>query len=108
MHRRLPMICALVALLVITPAAAQPSDEQLCFPTIPAISNCIEGRFASYWTDGGGLSVFGYPISPPVDEINPDLQDTFATQWFERNRFEYHPRIQHPTTFSWDDLEMNC
>jgi hypothetical protein len=96
MHRCVPAVVLLITLIVLTPAAAQPSDEPLCFPRVPTISDCIEGRFASFWNNTGGLPVFGYPITSQLDELNPDLQNTFKTQWFERNRFELHPTNPAP------------
>jgi hypothetical protein len=48
----------------------------------------LQGRFLSYWRANGGLSIFGYPISP---------QDGAPlAQVFERARFEYHPENPAP------------
>jgi hypothetical protein len=93
---RAPLLALLIALLVVSHAAAQPASDTHCFASIPSIDNCIEGRFASFWNDNGGLPVFGYPITPQRNEPNQDLQGTFLTQWFERNRFELHPENQAP------------
>ena len=35
--------------------------------------------------------MFGYPITEPYQEVNPDDGKTYTVQYFERNRFEYHP-----------------
>ncbi len=66
--------------------AQQPA--QRCFPET---GYCIEGRFRTYWEQNGGLPVFGYPITTAQQEVNPTDGKTYLTQWFERNRFEYHP-----------------
>lgn len=53
----------------------------------------LSGAFLSYWKSGGGLELYGYPISEPV------TQDGMKVQWFERARFEYHPELEktgHP------------
>jgi hypothetical protein len=72
------------------PAHAQ---DKVCFPQT---NQCIEGRFLEYWRQNGGLPVFGYPVSPARQELNRDTGKTYLTQWFERNRFEYHPTNPAP------------
>lgn|GEM_PF-186909 len=47
--------------------------------------------FLSYWRDKGGLGIYGYPISEPFNEQNPEDGKTYLVQYFQRNRFEYHP-----------------
>lgn len=47
--------------------------------------------FLTYWNGNGGLEVFGFPISEAFDEINPDLGQERLTQYFERERLEFHP-----------------
>ncbi len=51
----------------------------------------VSGKFLQYWRNNGGLPVYGYPITGAQMEIDPETGKTFLTQWFERNRFEYHP-----------------
>jgi uncharacterized protein YkwD len=43
--------------------------------------------FLSYWKANGGIELFGYPISEPLN------QDGLTVQWFERARMEYHPEL---------------
>ncbi len=43
--------------------------------------------FRDYWTVHGGLAIFGYPIS----EEFTDPASGLTVQYFERQRFEYHP-----------------
>ena len=47
-------------------------------------------RFFAYWRMHGGLALNGYPLT---DERNEQLEDgrTYAVQYFERVRMEYHP-----------------
>jgi hypothetical protein len=47
--------------------------------------------FLSYWKANGGVAVFGYPISS-LHTNDAGLR----VQWFERARFEYHPRLPEP------------
>jgi hypothetical protein len=51
----------------------------------------LAGAFRSYWENNGGLELFGYPISPEFEEVNPADGETYVVQYFERARFEWHP-----------------
>ncbi len=65
--------------------------------------HAIAPVFVSYWQSHGlelgeegmsqreSLALFGYPISAIRDEVNAADGKVYATQWFERARFEYHP-----------------
>ena len=46
---------------------------------------CLNGPFRAFWEQRGGLAVFGFPITGEVWE------DGRRVQYFERNRFEWHP-----------------
>lgn len=52
--------------------------------------------FLSYWRSHGGLAIFGYPISEPFDEQNVETGKIYTVQYFQRNRFEFHPENQPP------------
>lgn len=65
-----------------------------CFD-VPGIAACIEDRFRQFWEQGGGLAVFGYPITPAANW--PSSEGNFLTQYFERARFEYHPEMPPPS-----------
>jgi hypothetical protein len=54
----------------------------------------LGGAFYKYWKANGGLPIFGYPISEEYSEKNPDDGKTYTVQYFERNRFEYHPEFK--------------
>lgn len=57
----------------------------------------VRGPFKQFWEQYGGLVVFGYPKSEPFQEKNPDTGQTYWVQYFERNRFEFHPDESDPT-----------
>ncbi len=57
----------------------------------PETSHGLGGAFYQYWKNNGGLPIFGYPISDEFQERNPDDGKTYTVQYFERNRFEFHP-----------------
>jgi hypothetical protein len=83
------VVLALSAALSANRALAQ--TGKLCFAEVP---DCIEGRFAEYWQQNGGLPVFGFPISPASEQETSGGR--FLTQLFERNRFELHPENARP------------
>ena len=53
-------------------------------------------EFAGYWQEHGGLPVYGYPISEPFTELSPTDGKPYLVQYFERNRFEWHPELPDP------------
>ena len=69
----------------------------------PETGHSIEGEFRRYYEQHGiefgdrgisareSLALFGYPISEPFDEINPDTSEIYRVQYFERARMELHP-----------------
>jgi hypothetical protein len=78
---------------VVPASSASAQAGRLCF-NVPAITNCIEGRFREYWEQNGGLPVFGYPTTPAANTRTGE--GTFLTQTFERNTFELHPEKPRP------------
>lgn len=51
---------------------------------------CVRGEILDYWEQGGGLAVFGYPISSEVPNEIVEGSWVGRTQWFERDRLEVH------------------
>jgi hypothetical protein len=51
----------------------------------------LANAFFTFWLNNGGLAVFGYPISEEIQEVSPTDGKTYTVQYFERNRFEWHP-----------------
>jgi hypothetical protein len=62
--------------------------ESLYFPET---EHRLGGSFRKFWQETGGLAVYGYPISEEISEVSPTNGETYTVQYFERNRFEYHP-----------------
>jgi hypothetical protein len=93
--RRVRLLILLTLGLWLGSAGARPAmaADARCFPET---GQCLSGRFRSFWEANGGLAVFGFPISPPSQEINRDDGQPYLTQWFERNRFELHPENAAP------------
>jgi len=51
----------------------------------------LRGAFLEYWNRYGGLAQFGYPLTEEFfEEVGPNNKQ-YRVQYFERNRFEYHP-----------------
>ncbi len=95
--RMIPAAALLLGSSFAMSSTAQAADQRLCFPeAAPVITACIEGRFAEYWQNNGGLAVFGYPITEARDEVNADTGQTYLTQYFERQRFELHTENKAP------------
>jgi beta propeller repeat protein len=54
--------------------------------------HAVKGWFLTFWTDNGGLPVFGYPLSEEVQENGR------VVQYFERARFELNPSADSART----------
>ena len=58
---------------------------------VAATSHQLCEPFLSYWKTQGGLDLFGYPIT---ERINEQIEgQSYAVQYFERRRMEYHPEL---------------
>ncbi|HET7034637.1 MAG TPA: S8 family serine peptidase [Thermomicrobiaceae bacterium] len=73
------------------PLAPVPSTSDRLY--FPETGHTLSGGFLAFWQAHGGLAVFGYPISEEFGEQNPDSGQADTVQYFERNRFEYHPEL---------------
>jgi sortase (surface protein transpeptidase) len=69
-------------------------------PAVPCDGACasfaetghtLRGVFLNYWQANGGLAVFGFPLTEQFEEVNQADGRVYTVQYFERNRFEYHP-----------------
>lgn len=79
----------LIALAVLVPtlatsAAAQ--SDQRCFPET---GQCVAGAIRTYWERGGGLPVFGFPVT--AQSVETIEGQPLQVQWFERDRLEIQP-----------------
>jgi len=59
----------------------------------PETGHSLSHGFKAFWERSGGLPIFGYPLTEEFSEINADLGKPFTVQYFERQRFEYHPEL---------------
>ncbi len=69
---------------------AQPTTTRTFLET----GHLLEGRFGQYWSETGGLPVFGFPLND--DHLTSTAEGQFVSQTFERNRFEHHPEKSAP------------
>jgi subtilisin family serine protease len=69
--------------------AADPARSGVVY--FPPVQHTLRGVFLAYWQQHGGLPVFGYPLSEEFVEISDTDGKPYRVQYFERNRFEYHP-----------------
>ncbi|GAB4108573.1 MAG: hypothetical protein OHK0022_60160 [Roseiflexaceae bacterium] len=84
MSRTPMLLCAILLFVCVAALSPQPPAraQERCFPQT---GQCLAEPFRAYWERGGGLPLFGFPISAPLWE------DGRLVQYFERNRFEWHP-----------------
>ena len=47
----------------------------------------VASMFQDFYTQAGGVPVFGYPITGTMSE------NGYTVQYFERQRLEYHPEL---------------
>ncbi len=50
--------------------------------------------FRSFWNANGGLALFGFPITQAQQLPSRTDGRTYLTQYFERERLEYHPELR--------------
>jgi hypothetical protein len=73
-----------LCLLLGLPAASTAAQTSArCFD---ATGYCISGPIRAYWEQNGGLSVFGFPITP--QRVETVEGHTLEVQWFERDWLE--------------------
>ena len=81
-----------------TPAGPNPAAP-VADPGDPAVTyfaltgHTLRGPFRTYWQQQGGLPQFGYPLTEEFVEPSPTDGRLYTVQYFERNRFEYHPEL---------------
>jgi lipoprotein-anchoring transpeptidase ErfK/SrfK len=61
----------------------------------PETQHSVGNAFLDYYNAHGALDQFGYPLSEEFQEKAADGK-TYTVQYFERNRFEYHPENAAP------------
>ncbi len=75
-------------------AQPDPSSGKLFFAET---GHTLGGVFLSYWRAHGGLPIYGYPLTEEFTETSPTDGKPYTVQYFERNRFEYHPENKPPS-----------
>ncbi len=79
----LALVSVLSFLVCPAPVAAAPRSVYF-----PVTGHSLSDQFLTFWRTHGALSIFGYPISQPIDVAGRQVQ------YFERARFELHPEFQ--------------
>lgn len=74
---------------VVNPAAKS-SDHSLTY--FGQTNHNVPVIFANFWKANGGVSRFGYPLTEPYQEESATDGGIYLTQYFERARFEHHPK----------------
>lgn len=59
----------------------------------PETGYTLGGGFLRYWLHEGGLEKFGFPITNEIETGDPNVP---RIQYFQRARFEWHPRDGDP------------
>lgn len=94
-EKRWPVVLALSLLVAsgfLQVKISRAATDSQTFPETGFTVSDTHG-FLSYWKKYGGLAVYGYPVTPERQELNPTDGKVYYTQWFERNRFEWHPEF---------------
>jgi hypothetical protein len=88
------------------PHVTPPPATNPAFAPVPAIKDSADHRyfpetqhtlntgFKVFWDTHGGVAIFGLPISEEFQEQSKTDDKTYTVQYFERNRFEYHPEFK--------------
>lgn len=76
------LILVVVLLAALWPQALRASDHTRFFPET---GMSVSFGFKRFFEERGGIDIFGYPITPEIQEKG------FTVQYFQRARFEYHP-----------------
>jgi hypothetical protein len=70
---------------------ADPAALSLDRTFFPQTGYSLGGAFKRFWEENGGLAVYGYPISEEIQEESSTDGKTYTVQYFQRNRYEFHP-----------------
>lgn len=95
--RRMSLLAMLVGLFAMVggtvPVAAAIPDSAPDAPTtlfFPQTKQVVGGAFLKYWTNNGGLTRLGFPVSSET-QYKDRAGKSWTVQYFERARMEYHP-----------------
>ena len=78
--------------LSVVPRALGRAEARIDPDTVyfPQVGHNLSDEFLRYWQTYGGVPIFGYPTTEAFHE------NGYLVQYFERNRFEYHPENTPP------------
>ena len=79
---RVGLIFILALVAAIWPQNLQAIEDTIYFPET---GMSVSFGFKRFFEERGGLEIFGYPITPEIQE------NGFTVQYFQRARYEYHP-----------------
>jgi len=83
------------AIINVLPSAKQapvPSTADRYY--FPDTQHTLSFGFKYFWDHSGGLPIFGYPLTEEFSETNSDTGKVYTVQYFERERYEYHPEFK--------------
>ncbi len=80
--------------ILLTDPIADPHQDGVQY--FPQTGHTLRGSFLQYWQQYGGLVQFGYPLTEEFFEPAGSNNIQLRVQYFERNRFEYHPELAEP------------
>jgi hypothetical protein len=78
------------------PTAQVPDPKDPNVTYFEVVGHALRGPFRDYWQQHGGLPQFGYPITEEFREVSSTDGKSYTVQYFERNRFEWHPELPDP------------
>jgi hypothetical protein len=82
--------------VVPAPLGAQlvPATYTVATTSTMTMSYRVDPRFQSFWSQNGGASVFGPPVSAAFRQANGDgTGRLYLVQYFRAARLEYHPEV---------------
>jgi len=88
----------LVLALLLLPLAGKPAPAagaDLSPRYFPETGHVVSGRFREVWESGGGLFIYGLPLTSQFPFPSTDGK-VYQVQYFERAVFEYHPENAAP------------
>lgn len=89
-----PLLVLAVWWIATSVGSAAPLPQAMAPACFTETGYCIDGRIRELWERGGGLMVFGFPITGLQPEVIEGR--TVMLQWFERARIELHPELPYP------------
>jgi hypothetical protein len=79
----------------VPPPAVQYSPSNLTAPFyFPQTGHTLRGEFLNYWLRNGGVDQFGFPLTEEFEEESRADGKKYVVQYFERQRFEFHPEAK--------------